>query len=107
MWKSVRVGILLSVLAVVASNAWLERHRAASWRDSLYVGIFPVAADPGPAVRDYVASLTPEAFLPLEAFFAREARRHGLALERPFRVELYPPVATPPPAAPPMPLRSR
>jgi len=100
MWKSIRIGILLIVLAVVASNAWLERHRSLTWRDSLYVGIFPVAADPGPAVRDYVASLQPEAFLPLEAFFAREAHRYGLALDRPFRIELYPAVAPAPPAAP-------
>jgi hypothetical protein len=100
MWKAVRVGILLIVLGLVASNAWLERHRAASWRDSLYVGIFPVVADRGPVVRDYVASLQPDAFQPLEAFFAREARRYRLALDRPFRVELYPAVATPPPAPP-------
>lgn len=100
MWKSIRVGILLIVLAVVASNAWLARHRSATWRDSLYVGVFPVVADAGATTRDYVASLQPEAFLPLEAFFAREARRYGLALDRPFRVELYPAVATPPPAAP-------
>ena len=99
MWKSIRIGILLIVLGVVASNAWLEQQRALSWRDSLYVGIFPVAADDRPATRAYLASLRSETFLMLEPFFAREARRYGLALERPFRVELYPaPAASPPPA---------
>jgi hypothetical protein len=100
MWKSIRVGILLMVLGVVASNAWIEQHRTVSWRDSLYVGIFPVAADDRPATRAYVESLRRETFLALEPFFSREARRYGLPLEQPFRVELYPALAAPPPVAP-------
>jgi hypothetical protein len=101
MWKSIRIGILLMVLGVVASNAWFERQRSVNWRDSLYVGIFPIAADDSPATRSYVASLRREAFLPLGTFFSHEARRYGLAVEEPFRVELYPPVAALPPVAPP------
>jgi hypothetical protein len=100
MWKSIRIGILLMVLAVVASNAWIEQRRVVTWRDSLYVGIFPVAADEQPATRAYVGSLRREAFQALEPFFSREARRYGLPLERPFRIELYPPPAAAPPPAP-------
>ncbi len=100
MWKSIRIGILLIVLGIVASNAWLERQRAATWRDSQYVGIFPVAADDRPATRAYLGSLRPETFLALEPFFAREAHQYRLALAEPFRVELYPAPAAPPPPAP-------
>lgn len=100
MWKSIRIGILLMVLVIVASDAWFERQRTASWRESLYVGIFPVAADDRPATRAYLASLRRETFLPLEPFFAGEAKRYGLPLAAPFRVELYPALATPPPPAP-------
>ena len=100
MWKSVRIGTLLVVLGIVASNAWIERHRSVGWRDSLYVGIIPIAADDSAVTRSHLASLQREAFLPLTQFFSREARRHGLALDEPFRVELYPAVATLPPAVP-------
>jgi hypothetical protein len=100
MWKRIRISVLLIVLGLVMSNAWIEQRRAVSWRDSLYVGIFPVAADDRPATRAYVASLRPEAVVSLTAFFSAEARRHGLALESPFRVELYPAVTPAPPAAP-------
>ncbi len=100
MWKSIRIAILLAVLALVAANAWLGHRRIVSWRDPLYVGIFPVAADDRPATRDYIASLRPEAFAELEPFFEREARRYALPLDRPFRVELYPAVAQPPPPLP-------
>jgi len=68
-----------------------------TWRDSLYVGIFPVAADDRPATRAYLAALRREAFGSLEPFFAGEARRYGLPLAEPFRFELYPPPAAPPP----------
>lgn len=100
MWKSIRVTFLLIVLGLVATNAWFERHRAETWRDTLYVGVFPVAADDRPGTRAYVAALRRDAFADLEPFFAREARRYGLALEAPFRVELYPGPPLPPPPAP-------
>jgi hypothetical protein len=100
MWKSIRVSILLTVLVIVAGNAWLEQHRARSWRDSLWVGIFPVVADGRPATRAYVEALRPETFAALEPFFAREAARFGLPLAAPFRVELYPVLAASPPLAP-------
>jgi hypothetical protein len=100
MWKRVRIGILLVVLAIVAGNAWLDRQRAQSWRDSLYVGIFPIAADGRDATREYVATLDLAAFRELEQFFAREAGRYSLGLALPIRVELEPPPATAPPLMP-------
>ena len=99
-WKKIRIGVLLVVLAIVATNAWLERRRSVSWRDSLYVAIVPVAADDSATTRRLISELRPESFQPLEAFFAREARRYGLALDEPFRVELHPPVEALPPPAP-------
>ncbi|MBS0393088.1 MAG: hypothetical protein JSR54_00610 [Proteobacteria bacterium] len=99
MWKRIRVGILLAVLLVVAGSAWLENRRIASWRDPVYVGIFPLAADESRTTRAYLDGLTAEAFRGLEPFFAREAHRWGMALSTPFRVELFPsPAALPPPA---------
>ena len=100
MWKSIRVAILLVVLGVVAGDAWMERHRSVSWRDSLYIGIFPVVADGRPATRSIVESLRGQAFAALEPFFAREARRYGLPLAAPFRVELYPALVAAPPLPP-------
>ena len=100
MWKRVRVSILLVVLGMVAGDAWLEQRRAVSWRDSLYVGVFPMAADDRPATRAYLMALRPESFLPLEPFFQREARGYGLSLERPFRFELFPTLAELPPPVP-------
>lgn len=100
MWKNVRIGVLLFVLALVAAQQWLERVATQSWRDPLWVGIFPVNADDSGKSRDYVAGLTQKDFADIEAFFTREARRYGLAVTQPVHVELYPAGNTLPPLLP-------
>ena len=89
-WKSVRILLLLVVLLGVALGAWLDRLHTQSWRDPLWVGIFPLNADGTPEAQRYVEGLSREDFAPIEAFFEREAHRYGIALARPVHVELYP-----------------
>lgn len=90
MWKNVRIAILLLILGAVALQQWLERHATQSWRHTLWVGIFPLNADGSARAADYIAGLAPGDFGDIEAFFAREAHRYGLALEQPVHIELYP-----------------
>ena len=97
MWKRIRVGVLLLVLLVVASDAWLDRQRTTSWEHTVWVGIYPVAGDASATTAAYVASLQRGQFTAIEAFYAREARRYGLAVDPPVRIELYPPRPDAPP----------
>jgi hypothetical protein len=99
-WKTLRILILLLVLAVVAGQQLLDRYATRSWRETLWVGLFPVNADGSAAAARYIESLEAGDFQELEAFFAREAHRYGLALETPVHVELYPPVQALPPELP-------
>jgi hypothetical protein len=99
-WKNVRIGVLLLLLALVAAQQWLDRVATQSWHDPLWVGIFPVSADDSAKTRAYVAGLTPKDFADIEAFFAREARRYGLAVSQPVHVELYPAGSALPPQLP-------
>jgi hypothetical protein len=100
MWKTLRITALLAILLIVAGSAWLDQRRAHAWRQTLYVGVFPLVADSSPVAREYVSSLTRSDFLPLEAFFARQAKAHGVTLPDPVRVELYPGAAPLPPSPP-------
>jgi hypothetical protein len=100
MGKTLRVTALLAILMIVAGSAWLEQRRAHVWRGTLDVGIFPLAADASLVTRDYLARLAHTEFLPLERFFAEQARAHGVPLDTPVRVALYPPLATLPPEPP-------
>jgi hypothetical protein len=43
-WKSIRISLLLAVLAVVALHTWLDRVATQSWQEPLYL-----FADPGMA----------------------------------------------------------
>lgn len=97
MWRRIRIGVLLLVLFIVAAGAWTDRTRTTTWQEPLWVGIFPVNADQRPATGAYIAALERERFGAIEEFFAREAAEHGVNLELPVKVVLYPPVAEPPP----------
>lgn len=101
MWKVIRISVLLIVLLVVAANTWLDRAITTSWDQTLWVGIFPMNADGSAAAEKYIAGLTAEDFASIEEFFERETERHGLSIDRPIRVELYPsPPELPPALAP-------
>lgn len=100
---TLRIAILLAVLIFVALGAWLDKRRSTDWDSTLRVTVYPIAAGNDAATTAYVAALEAADFGALEAFFASEAHRHGVALDEPVRVRLS--RATPglPPAAPPDP----
>ncbi|MCU0757694.1 MAG: hypothetical protein MUF07_00645 [Steroidobacteraceae bacterium] len=97
MWRGLRVAVLLAVLVVVAGGAWVDRRRTTDWDSTLWIGIFPIAADARAVTREHVAGLRPGTFTDIERFFEREARAHGVTLARPIKVELNPPLAEAPP----------
>jgi hypothetical protein len=93
--------VLLLVLAAVAAHSWLDRRATQSWRETLWVGIFPLNADGSAGAQRYIDGLTVQDFADIEEFFRREGHRYGLALEQPVHVELYPQGSELPPALPP------
>lgn len=101
MWKSIRIALLLLVLAAVALHAWLDRVATQSWRETLWVGIFPLNGEASPQAQRYLDGLSAQDFAPIEDFFAREGQRYGLQLELPVHVELYPQGRELPPALDP------
>ena len=96
-WRQLRITLLLLVLAVVVGQTWMDRVRTTSWTDPLWIGIYPLNGDGSAAAARYVDALAPEAFAEIESFFAREAHRYGVSLDRPVQIELYAPPREPPP----------
>lgn len=101
MWKIVRVAVLVLTLIGAISVTWLDRADARDWDETLWVGIYPLAADSSAATTQYVGSLQNTAFASIETFFEREAQHYGVTLDRPVRVELYPAPANAPPVLKP------
>lgn len=100
MAKSIRVGLLLFVLATVAAGAWHKRTLIQSWERSLDVVVYPINGDGREATTAYMASLSSASFASIAEFMRNEARRHGLALANPVGVKLGPQVVSVPPPSP-------
>ena len=101
MWRNIRIFALLLVLGAVALEQWRERGHTQSWRETLWVGIYPLNADGSRASQSYIEALRREDFVAIETFFAREAHRYGVRLDEPVHVELYPQGSELPPALAP------
>jgi hypothetical protein len=100
MAKSIRVALLLFVLATVAVGAWQKRALIQSWERTLDVVVYPINWDGHDATAAYMASLSSQSFASIGEFMRNEAQRHGLVLANPVSVKLGPPVAFAPPPAP-------
>jgi hypothetical protein len=83
-----RILVLLIVLLVVALKSWQDRYLSTRWHVPLYVAIYPIAADPSPVTRAYLAGLDAERLKAIDRFFAREAARYRLDTDEPIRTRL-------------------
>jgi hypothetical protein len=97
---TLRLALLLAVLAFVALGAWLERARSRDWDAPLRVTVYPLAATDDGDVAAYASSLQVEDFADVGEFLASEGARYDLALETPFRLRISHAVSSPPPAPP-------
>lgn len=97
MWRTVRIAILLLILAVAAWSNLYDRLSTTDWDETLLVGIFPIDESENPVARDYIARLSADRIADIEAFLNVEAHDYGIGIARPVRVELYPPVVERPP----------
>jgi len=100
MWRRIRIGILLLILASVAQSAWVARTRTAEWKTSLRVVVYPISADASATSTQYVSELRKATFEPIEAFFRTEGRKYGVSLSDPVEVFLAPAISSRPPAPP-------
>jgi hypothetical protein len=96
-WRNVRIGFLLLVLAVAAYSNWYDRLSTTDWDETLYIGVIPVDESSNAVARDYIEHLPADSVADIEKFLNTEAHEFGIAIARPVSVELYPPVAERPP----------
>jgi hypothetical protein len=97
MWRNVRIAILLLVLAIAAYSNWYDRFSTTRWNDTVWIGIFPIDADGNSGTEKWLTHLSQDDVGAIETFLNSEAHRHGVTIERPLRVDLYPQVSDRPP----------
>ncbi|MGE0862023.1 MAG: hypothetical protein AB7I01_22865, partial [Gammaproteobacteria bacterium] len=107
MFKFLRILILTFILVNVALSAWLTRERTTDWNEPLAVVVHVLNGDGSTASQDYIETLkamdreTLDAhFADIEAFFSREAERHGLSLGTPVDVTFAGQIESLPPLPP-------
>ena len=100
-FRRLRIALLVFVLITVALFTWQQQARVASWKETLPVEIYPINGDGSRDVDVYVAQLKTEAFAPIGAFLAREAKEYGLALDPVVHISLQKPLGSRPPEPPP------
>jgi hypothetical protein len=101
MWRHIRIGFLLFVLAVVAWSTWYDQLSTTDWDEPLLIGIFPInSEDAGPSGA-YIEGLRREDFSAVADFINEEANRHGVGLSQATRIELFPEVDEKPPVIEP------
>lgn len=100
MFKKIRIAILLFILFLVGANAYLTQQRITDWDQSLAVAIYPINADGSPFTADYITSLAPEVFKPVEQFLQNEGKQYSLELADPAILDLAPEINTLPPSPP-------
>lgn len=97
MWRKLRIGILLVVLAVAACSNWYDRLSTTDWDETLTVGIYPIDETDDRTTHDYVAGLDDSDVAGIETFLNEEAATNGIAIDRPVSVRMFPRVAEKPP----------
>jgi len=97
MWRLLRITVLLLFLAVAAYSTWYDRLSTTDWDETLWIGVFPVNAGGDGTAGAHIAALTQSDVGDIERFINDEAHRHGIRLDRPVRVDLYPEVEEKPP----------
>ncbi len=54
-FRTLRIAVLLVILATVAVGAWRSGARATEWKHTLHATVYPIAADASPQTRASVA----------------------------------------------------
>jgi hypothetical protein len=88
MFRRLRIAVLLYILAFVAVAQFLTARRSTSWDAPLWVNVYTVDGDSRSVTRRHIDSLASTEFSDVEKFFAAESRRHGVALDQPFRLRI-------------------
>ena len=88
MLKRLRIAVLLCLLLFVACAQFFAARDATDWDLPLWVDVYTVAGDERPTTRRFIEDLSATEFSAAEEFFAREAQRYAVALDRPFKLRV-------------------
>lgn len=87
-FKTIRIVLLLVILGLVVHHQFNDRARIAEWDAPLFVAVYPINADGSDASRHHIQRLGQADFEPIARHARAEARRYGIAADRPLYIQL-------------------
>jgi hypothetical protein len=86
--KRLRIAALLYLLLFILGAQFFTARHMTDWDAPIWVDIYTNAGDDDPGTRRFIDDLSESEFAAVEAFFAAEAQRYGVALEQPFKLRI-------------------
>lgn len=99
-FKTLRITLLLLILAYVGADRLLSDARVTQWKSPLRVVIYPINGDASPEVATYIKTLDVSKFDDLSSTLQKEAQRYGLAITSPLQLNLSEEIKSRPPLPP-------
>lgn len=100
-FKTLRITLLLLLLAYVGLDTFLQQQRATDWQRSLRVVIYPINADGSEAAERYIEQLQTSDFTAINTLLNAQGKQYGLRLaDEPVRFSLAPKLNSLPPKLP-------
>lgn len=99
-FKTIRITVLLLILAYIGVDTFLNNQRATDWKRSLRVVVYPINADNSEASDKYIAQLNTSDFDSINDLLQTEAKKYNIELNEAIRFELAPQLSSKPPALP-------
>ena len=99
-FKTIRIGLLLLILAYIGIDTFLNNQRATDWKRSLRVVVYPINADASEQSAAYIKQLQASDFDSINDLLSAQGKRYNHDLNEPLRISLAPELSTLPPKLP-------
>ena len=99
-FKTVRIIILLLILAFISMDTLLRNSRATDWDHPLRIVIYPINGDGSTQTDQYISQLNLAQFDSIHASIKKEAARYQINLSNPININLSTQVKSLPPELP-------
>jgi len=99
-FKTIRITLLLLILAYIGADTFLNNERATDWKRSLRIVIYPINADGSEQTQKYIDQLEQSDFDSLNTLLEAQGKKYNKELSEPLRIALAPQLKLLPPKIP-------
>ncbi|MGK0270486.1 MAG: hypothetical protein ACI88H_001132 [Cocleimonas sp.] len=99
-FKTIRITLLLLVLAYIGIDTFLSDERATDWKRSLRVVVYPINGDGSVEAEEYIKQLQSSHFDSINALLEMQSIKFNINLQEPLRISLAPIIESLPPKIP-------